>query len=96
MILVTKTSDATCARCHPIYCGRLTCGRRGNIGGRSHRRTLPPSYCGACLNFYREKDSAIPFPRRPSKSNFVYSRNNRSQFVGHDFFFSCGKIPDCF
>ena len=21
--------------------------------------------CGACLNFSREKDSAIPFPRRP-------------------------------
>ena len=26
----------------------------------------PPSFCGACLNFSREKDSAIPFPRRPS------------------------------
>ena len=25
----------------------------------------PPSFCGACLNFSREKDSAIPFPRRP-------------------------------
>ena len=24
----------------------------------------PPSFCGACLNFSREKDSAIPFPRR--------------------------------
>ena len=22
------------------------------------------SFCGACLNFSREKDSAIPFPRR--------------------------------
>ena len=22
-------------------------------------------FCGACLNFSREKDSAIPFPRRP-------------------------------
>ena len=29
--------------------------------GNSH----PPSFCGACLNFSREKDSAIPFPRRP-------------------------------
>ena len=25
----------------------------------------PPSFCGACLDFCREKDSAIPFSRRP-------------------------------
>ena len=31
----------------------------------SHRISHPPSFCGACLNFSREKDSAIPFPRRP-------------------------------
>ena len=30
-----------------------------------HRIPHPPSFCGACLNFYREKDPAIPFPRRP-------------------------------
>ena len=28
-------------------------------GGRSHRIFHPPSFCGACLNFSREKDSAI-------------------------------------
>ena len=39
---------------------------RGHTGERSHRISLPPSFCGAvCLNFSREKDSAIPFPRRP-------------------------------
>ena len=39
---------------------------RGHTGGRSHRFSHPPSFCGACLNFSREKDSAIiPFPRRP-------------------------------
>ena len=38
---------------------------RGHKGGRSHRISHPPSLCGACLNFSREKDSAIPFPRRP-------------------------------
>ena len=38
---------------------------RGHTGGRSHRISHPPSFCGACLNFSREKDSAIPFPRRP-------------------------------
>ena len=37
---------------------------RGHTGGRSHRISHS-SFCGACLNFSREKDSAIPFPRRP-------------------------------
>ena len=30
----------------------------------SHRIS-PPCFCGGCLNFYREKGSAISFPRRP-------------------------------
>ena len=38
---------------------------RGHTGGRSHRIFHPPSFCGACHNFSREKDSAIPFSRRP-------------------------------
>ena len=38
---------------------------RGHTGGRSHRISHPPSFCGACLNFSREKDLAIPFPRQP-------------------------------
>ena len=38
---------------------------RGHTEGRSHRIFHPSSFCGACLNFSREKDSAIPFPRRP-------------------------------
>ena len=37
---------------------------RGHTGGRSHRISHPPSFCGACLNFSRDKDPAIPFPRR--------------------------------
>ena len=37
---------------------------RGHTGGRSHGIFNPPSFCGACLDFCREKDSAIPFPRR--------------------------------
>ena len=32
---------------------------RGHTGGRSHRISHPPSFCGACLNFSREKDSAF-------------------------------------
>ena len=31
--------------------------------GHQDRISHPPSFCGACLNFSREKDSAIPFPR---------------------------------
>ena len=38
---------------------------RGHTGVRSHRIFHPPSFCGACLSFSRENDSAIPFPRRP-------------------------------
>ena len=38
---------------------------RVHTGGRSHTIFHPPSFCGACLNFSREKDSAIAFPRRP-------------------------------
>ena len=37
---------------------------RGHTGGRSHRISHPPSFCGACLIFSREEDSAIPFPRQ--------------------------------
>ena len=38
---------------------------RDHKGGRSHRISHPPSFCGASLYFSREKDSAIPFPRQP-------------------------------
>ena len=38
---------------------------RGHPGGRPHRISHPPSFCGVCLSFSHEKDSAIPFPRRP-------------------------------
>ena len=44
----------------PIHSGRQWTYQPG-----SHRISHPPSFCGACLNFSREKDSAIPFPRRP-------------------------------
>ena len=74
-----------CVFCHPIYSGHQTCGRtsRGHTGGMSHRIS-PPSFCGACLNFSREKGSAIPLPPSTVKSNFVYSRTDCSPLVGHD------------
>ena len=53
----------------PIHSGHLKfVGRtsRGHTGGRPHRIfSHPPSFCGACLHFSREKDSAISFRRRP-------------------------------
>ena len=47
----------------PIYSGRQN---RWKYQPGSHRISHPPSFCGgACLNFSREKDSAICFPRLP-------------------------------
>ena len=68
----TESGLAQCAcvcvreSCHLIYSGRQACGRTswGHTEGRPHR-IFSPSFCGACLNFYRGKDSAVPFPRRP-------------------------------
>ena len=45
----------------PIHSGHQV---RWTYQPGSHRISHPPSICGACLNFSREKDSAIPFPRR--------------------------------
>ena len=63
---INQSKWSMCLCCHPIFSGCQACGRtsRGHTGGRSHRIS-PPFFCGACLNFYREKDSAVPFPRRP-------------------------------
>ena len=45
---------------------------RGHTGGRSHRICHPPSFCGACLNFSREKDSAMhSFPSSTVKSGIL-------------------------
>ena len=68
MILVTKTSDQTRGVCVCVFfpfildikfVGRIPAGVT-----QEDRHTGFP-FCGACLNFSREKDSAIPFPRRP-------------------------------
>ena len=44
---------------------------RGHTGGRSHRISHPPPFCGACLNFSREKIQPFLSPSTV-KSNFVY------------------------
>ena len=74
------------------FVGRTT--SRGHTGGRSHRIFHPPSFCGACLNFSREKDSAIPFPRRPRSrilcTDDLIVLHTRWAFV---FLFLVRKIP---
>ena len=35
---------------------------RGHTVGSSHRISRPPSFCGACLNFSREKEFSHSFP----------------------------------
>ena len=62
-----KTVECCCCVFFPLILDIKFVGRTslGHTGGRSHRIPHPPSFCGACLNFSREKDSAIPFPRRP-------------------------------
>ena len=58
-----KRNGDMCVVCFlPIYCGHQV---RWTYQPGSHRIFHPPSFCGACLNVSREKDSAIPFPRRP-------------------------------
>ena len=63
---------------------------RGHTRGKSHRISHPPSFCRACLNFSREKDSAIPFPRRPWSRILCTNDFNRSPPVGS---FLARKIP---
>ena len=83
--------------CHPIYSGLQTCGCTswGHTGGRS-QSISPPSSCGACLNFYREKDSAVPFPRRPcSRTLCTRELIVLHLLLGMIFFFVCvRKSPD--
>ncbi|CAN0478707.1 unnamed protein product, partial [Ectocarpus sp. 8 AP-2014] len=62
----------------PVYnTFRGVCVPDGSAGVTQEEGTMGPffhflfvlvphlSSCGACLSFYREKGSAIPFPRRP-------------------------------
>ena len=56
------TAVCVCVCFLPIHSGHQV---RWTYQPGSHRILNPPSFCGACLDFCREKDSAIPFPRRP-------------------------------
>ena len=67
LALILPRGVCVCVCFLPIYSGRQACGHtsRGYTGERSHRISHPPSFCGAFLNFSREKNSAVPFVRRP-------------------------------
>ena len=85
-----------CVCYHPVYSGRQVCGRtsRGHTGGRLHRIFHPPSFCGACLHFYREKDSvSCSFPSSTVESNLRFI--NRSPLVGHFLFFVRKNPSSC-
>ena len=58
---------------------------RGHTGGRSHMISHPPSFCGACLNFSREKYSAIPFPRRPRSRVLCTKAVSYEEFFPRNF-----------
>ena len=70
---------------------------RGHTGGRSHRISHPDSFCYACLIFSREKDSAIPFPRRPLSrilcTNDLIALHPLGIFIFVFFSFLVRKIP---
>ena len=50
----------------------IGCTSRGHTGGRPHRISHLPSFCGAWLYFSREKEFRRSFPSSTVKSNFVY------------------------
>ena len=69
---------------------------RGHTGERSHRISHPSSFCGACLNFSPEKDSAISFPRRPCSRILCTNDLIVLHLLGisfFSFFFLVRKIP---
>ena len=85
VVLQSYQGKVECVCCHPIYSGRQVCGRtsRGHTGGRSHRISHPPSFCGACLKFLSREGFSRSLPSSTLKSNFVSLRINRSLLVGH-------------
>ena len=98
-----ERQNSTCVVCcvfFPFILDIKFVGRtiRGHTGGRSHRIFHPPSFCSACLNFSREKDSAFPFPRRPCSrilcTNDLIVLHPLGIFVFFVFFcFLVRKIP---
>ena len=50
----------------------VECTSRGHTGGRSHRISYPPSFCGACPFFFSREGFSHSFPSSTVKSNLVY------------------------
>ena len=51
------------------------CTSRGHIGGRSHRISPPPSFCGACLYFSRARRIQPFLPLVDRKVEFPALKN---------------------
>ena len=75
-----------------MFVGRTS---RDHTGGRSHRISHPPSFCGACLYFSRENDSAIPFlvEREVEFCVSIQSFSTCWAFLFFFFFFLVRKNP---
>ena len=71
---------------------------RGHTGGRSHRISHPPPFCGACLNFFaRRIQPFLSLVDREAEFCVLLKRFNRPPLVGHFYFyfllFLVRKIP---
>ena len=76
---INRPASRPCKALIFLFCRCVCCvyflpihsGHQWTYQPGSHRRKVTQdfsstfTFCGACLNFSREKDSAIPFPRRP-------------------------------
>ena len=75
MILVTKTSDQTRQRgvsvCVCLAIPFILDVRFVDVPTGSHKIS-PPSFCGACLNFFSREGFRRSVPSSTVKSNFVY------------------------
>ena len=64
LLAIKQVTDCVCVCVFfPFILDIKLVGRtsRGHTGGRSHRISHPPSFCGACLHFFREMNSGIPY-----------------------------------
>ena len=73
---------------HLFWTSNLWAYQPGHTGERSHIISHPSSFCGACLNFSREEDSANPFPRRPW-SRILFTKELIVLHLLGIFFFFC-------
>ena len=57
-----------CVCCHPIYCGRQTCGRTNQPG--SHRRKVTQDFSTTILALINRGRETFPSPNLPSNKHY--------------------------